>query len=138
MSESGEAIAWAGVLVMRDRKIFVLKEQDKPFYILPGGKVEPGETDEEAAIRELREEAGVSAHNLKPYTVINENSRTTGQLIRFKVFTGEMDQDPLPDNLPERTEGTAWINSSYKEYGMDVGNLLRKLIPMLIKSDLID
>ena len=35
-----------------------------------GGKVEPGETIEESAARELREEAGIEAVNLKPRGII--------------------------------------------------------------------
>lgn len=52
-------------LIERDGKILVCqRRRDGRFGLLwefPGGKVEPGETPEEALLRELREELGVDA-----------------------------------------------------------------------------
>lgn len=138
MAETTSPIPWAGVAIVRERQLLTLKERDKPFYILPGGKVEPGETDEEAAIRELDEETRLSAHNLTHFVTINENSRTTGQPIRFRVFTAELDKGPETSDLPARTETIAWIDSAHKKIGIEVGNLLIKLIPVLVDKDLIN
>ena len=41
------------------------KEPYKGLYNFVGGKVEPGETDEEAAYRELFEETGINKENIK-------------------------------------------------------------------------
>lgn len=42
------------------------RPQDAPFWFVPGGGVEPGESDEEAARRELGEEVGIDAPDLGP------------------------------------------------------------------------
>lgn len=46
-------------MIVKNRKVLTLKESDKPFQLVPGGKVEDGETDEEAVVREVNEELGV-------------------------------------------------------------------------------
>ena len=61
---SSEGLRGVGVLVVRDGKV-LLGRRNSPHgqgtWSPPGGKTEPGETDEEAARRELVEETGLVA-----------------------------------------------------------------------------
>ncbi len=61
------------VALVRDASVLLVKRGRKPAagqYAFPGGRLEAGETLEEAAVRELREETGLEAADLKPLTVI--------------------------------------------------------------------
>jgi 8-oxo-dGTP diphosphatase len=47
------------LLYVHDRKVLVARSRGKDRWYLPGGKREPGETDEQTLRREIREELGV-------------------------------------------------------------------------------
>src|ERR1700757_2053889 len=55
------------VLLDRQGRVLLLNNQDPadtskhPWWEIPGGGVDPGETSEEAALRELHEETGIAA-----------------------------------------------------------------------------
>jgi 8-oxo-dGTP diphosphatase len=49
----------AGGVVVRDGRVLLIYRERYPDWSLPKGKVEPGETWEEAALREVWEETGV-------------------------------------------------------------------------------
>ena len=48
--------------LIRDNKVVVIKykEHDNGYYDIPGGKIEDGETIDEASIREFKEETGIT------------------------------------------------------------------------------
>ncbi|MFI1092649.1 NUDIX hydrolase [Streptomyces sp. NPDC020917] len=62
----------ASVVVARDAQGLVallsahFPDHGGDYLFLPGGRKEPGETDEECAARELREEAGIIASTWRP------------------------------------------------------------------------
>lgn len=60
-------IPTSGSLVMNDKNqiLLVLTAKWSHTYGIPGGKIEIGETAEEAAVREIREETGLDTHDLK-------------------------------------------------------------------------
>ena len=53
-------------IIINDNKILALKDEVSPYYYLPGGRVQIGETVEEALLREIKEELEVNAHIVRP------------------------------------------------------------------------
>jgi len=69
------------VLLIRDRN---------GFWVFPKGHVDPGETPEEAAVREVREETGIEARILAPLgTTRYRNDRGQEREIRWYLMRGE-------------------------------------------------
>ena len=53
-----------GVICFRGEDVLLIRRGQAPRageWSLPGGRIEPGETEQDAALRELREETGVEA-----------------------------------------------------------------------------
>lgn len=68
----------SSVIAVVGKKIIVLDQQQpgrSSYPSLPGGKIEPGETPEAAARRELLEEAGYTTPDLTLFKLYNEHSK---------------------------------------------------------------
>lgn len=53
-------------VIISDGRILAMKDGRSPYYYLPGGRVRMGERAEDAVIRELKEELGISAAVSRP------------------------------------------------------------------------
>ncbi len=61
----------AGAVVMnREGRALLLRKAGESIWCLPKGTLEPGEADEEAAVREVREETGLRVKLLRPLTEV--------------------------------------------------------------------
>ena len=88
-----KTIPAVSVALMRGDRILLVKRGQQPsrgYYAFPGGRVEPGETDEEAALRELFEETGLMAAEIKPLGTYLIDAERDGLEItyRLQVFAG--------------------------------------------------
>lgn len=63
MKQGESAIAAVGVVCVRAGEVLLIRRGNAPLrgrWSVPGGRVEPGETPPQAALREVREETGVA------------------------------------------------------------------------------
>lgn len=96
---AGPALRFVSVgLIVRDGEVLIgQRRPDQPMALLwefPGGKIEPGETPEQALVRELDEELSIHATVGEPVTRIRHNYRHGGAVdLRFfavREFAGEI------------------------------------------------
>lgn len=102
--------------LVKDSKVVVIKYKSgnikEGYYDIPGGKIEKGETPEEAAIREMKEETGIKVKKLKSKgKMIIEYPKRIFNLTIF--FSAECEGEP--QEFEENT--SEWI---------DIEELLKK------------
>ena len=56
-------------IMLNGEKLLVMRDENVPYYYLPGGRVNLHETVENAILRELREELDISAEIIRPLWV---------------------------------------------------------------------
>ena len=65
-----------GIIWQDDHLLAALRPQGKPmagYWEFPGGKLEPGETAEQALCRELREELGISVRACRLWQIVEHD-----------------------------------------------------------------
>jgi 8-oxo-dGTP pyrophosphatase MutT (NUDIX family) len=59
-------------IIKKDQKVLLLYSKKLDYYMLPGGRIEPGESPQECIIREVKEETGYHVKALAETLVIKE------------------------------------------------------------------
>jgi mutator protein MutT len=103
-----------GVIIEHDGKILVGKRINShaPFWSIPGGKLELGETFELAAVREIKEETNLNINDPKVIAITNnlETYKEFGKhyvsvILVAKKFTGQ-----LKLMEPNKCEEWRWVD----------------------------
>jgi 8-oxo-dGTP diphosphatase len=91
----------ADVIVEEKGMVLLIKRSERSnafpnFYAIPGGKVDSGESVEEAAVREAKEEIGVEVKLIGKLGVYSEPGRDPRGNYVSTVFIGEIMGDQKP------------------------------------------
>ncbi len=107
--------AWfyALVLVRRGETFLLVEEKDHGVgWYLPAGRVEPGESLTDAALREVREEAGLDVRLEGVYRVEHTALREGGARVRV-LFAASPIDDREPKSEPdEHTLRAGWFTAA--------------------------
>lgn len=86
-----------GIIFNSERdKILILQRRDVNVWVLPGGGVDPSETPEEATIREVFEETGLTVaikRKVAEYTPVNKLTKST-HVFECTVISGNISTGP--------------------------------------------
>jgi ADP-ribose pyrophosphatase YjhB (NUDIX family) len=95
MSEDASPVAYVpgvSVAVLHDGRFLLVRrgrEPSKGLYAFPGGRVQEGESDEDAVRRELAEETGLALDRVEPLRQYLIPSSGGHPAFRLVVFRGE-------------------------------------------------
>jgi 8-oxo-dGTP pyrophosphatase MutT (NUDIX family) len=87
----------SGMLILREGRILLCQKRKKPDepLILPGGKLEPGETEIECLARELQEELGaVAARSLWKVGTYEDFTADGRRPVRIELYGGDLSGEP--------------------------------------------
>jgi len=130
-SESPHGITKVAGLIRDGDRILVVRKNvpGRTEFLLPGGKPEPGESQEETLRRELAEELDVQISGIKWFGWFEDEATFERVPMAMDVYSVETRGTPRPSS--EIVE-LRWITHSYHEDGVVVGNLLeRGVLPAL-------
>lgn len=95
-----DAIVKAGLLVIRDGRLLLCrKNRDTNLLILPGGRIEPHESDIDCLHREITEELGTLVevtHLSYVGTYRDEAAGHPGQVVEVRLYQGNLNGTPQP------------------------------------------
>ena len=105
-----EPVRAAGGVVARDGLVAVVHRPRYDDWTLPKGKLDPGETFEQAALREVEEETGLRCRLVRELPAVSYAARGGApKLVRYWLM--EVEQDP-PFVANDEVDDLRWLEPS--------------------------
>lgn len=108
-----DPIVVSAVALVRDRRLLMVTARDRDVLYLPGGKIEPGESGAEAAIREAREEIAVELdpHSVRELFTVTEQAHgePEGRLVEMTLYAATTRDEPRPSG---EIGAIAWVTTA--------------------------
>jgi 8-oxo-dGTP pyrophosphatase MutT (NUDIX family) len=101
-----EGVQAAGGVVSRDGRVAVVHRPRYDDWSLPKGKLDPGESFEDAALREVAEETGLRCRLVRELPAVEYEVRGRPKLVRYWAME-VVDETPFVPN--EEVDEVRWV-----------------------------
>jgi len=126
-----------GVVIVKNSSVLLIRRGNEPskgLWSVPGGLIELGETVEEAAHREVKEETGIDIRIERLLEVANNIVRDEQDKIRFHYVLIDFLAHPLSTSLKSQSDASEakWVHlKELSDYSLTKGamKLMRKIQP---------
>lgn len=121
-----------GIILDDHRRLLVVKKEvpGRDTYIIPGGRPEGAETEEQTLRRELTEELGVGVETLVHFGNFSEKAEFEDALLEMSVYEVRISGTPSPQS---EIVSMMWVDSNYAAAGISLGStLVNDVIPGLV------
>lgn len=82
-----------------ENQILWVKRRDLPIWVLPGGGIDPGESPEEAVIREVEEESGIQVSIMRKAAILHPVNRFTATTHIYHCKVEKGTPSPQPESI---------------------------------------
>ncbi len=131
-----EIIHKIAAVVIEDNKFLMVRKHDKDIWTSLGGHPEKGETEEEALLREIKEEMGCDAHIIKKLGDFEAAAAHDNAIVRLSTYLVEL-KGEINFRDPELAE-YRFLESNYKETGVKLPiSIEEKVLPYCFQSGLL-
>lgn len=90
-----------GLCLTRAGSVLLARSRNDSFFQIPGGKIEPGESDIEALVREVREELSVGLDRASVTYLATFEALAAGRadtLLELRLYGGRVSGSPEPSS----------------------------------------
>lgn len=133
MSKDIDKLAW---IFIKDRQVLSAVSKGKDTYYIPGGKRDPGESDEQALVREIKEELSVDIvlDTISYFDTFKAQAhgKPEGIMVKITCYKADYTGEIKPDS---EIEEAVWISSKDKE---KCSVVVKHLLDDLVAKNLID
>jgi len=107
-------------------------------YISLGGKINPGESDEQCLEREIKEEIGCTMKNPRHFATFEGPTHDFKQTLRMVCYFCDIEGE-IQLNPNDNVDGYRWISKEdYKQIENELAHMLKaNIIPALITKGLL-
>jgi 8-oxo-dGTP pyrophosphatase MutT (NUDIX family) len=127
------AVVAAAIVV--DRRLLVVSKQVAPdVFYLPGGKPEPGESDDACLAREIAEELDATLETRRSYAVVSGVAALEGTPLRMTVHLATLDREPRAAN---EIAALDWFSPHHSFAGVLAPAVADSVVPRLVADGLL-
>jgi 8-oxo-dGTP diphosphatase len=124
-------------MIVKDNSIFMVRKKGKDIWTSLGGKPEGDETEEEALLREIKEEIHCNAVIIRKIGDFEAKAVFDDAIVKLSTYLVELEGEIMLDD-PELEE-CGFITKDYKNSNIKLPpSIEEQIIPFCIKEGLLD